>query len=258
MTGIVYYPKDNGSEPFKVEVTDNRVKIFVLQCKDSDTYSSEANYEYEYQKIFIGSDGYFRGNSIIFKTGDRWIYVGKNIYSFRPKAEIIEYVSTVGNSCVPYPFAIDVEGRYYMMIEDTIIENLEKNKSHVRQRGDVYHYFYFTLLPIYKDERSEQKKTYLENFRGISKFYECDPNTQEMTHMTLNCTFDPEKQYRHLRTKYEYSDDEEIETLDYYTLKVETINGEIRDLGYTEFREIMKDYAQQVGLSKFEKELIEN
>ena len=57
------------------------------------------------------SGGYgdeFDGNSILVHISEnKYVYIGSSIYSFESQAKIIRYISPVGNSDVPYPYAID-------------------------------------------------------------------------------------------------------------------------------------------------------
>ena len=84
--------------------------------------------------------------------GKEYIYIGMEIYSFKAKSEIIEYVSPVGNSDVPYPYAVDKDGRIYLMIENVILERGYDSKNY----EDPYDFYYddFSLI----------------SFKGIKRF----------------------------------------------------------------------------------------
>ena len=77
---------------------------------------------YEPLEIFIGksplnimtkfSGGYgakWDGNSILLRIGNndelKYVYLGTNISEFTTDEKITKYVSSVGNNCVPYPYA---------------------------------------------------------------------------------------------------------------------------------------------------------
>ena len=51
----------------------------------------------------------------------RYIFVGDSIFSFESEAEICKFSSPVGNNDVPYPWAADVDGRCYLVIENTVL-----------------------------------------------------------------------------------------------------------------------------------------
>jgi len=77
---------------------------------------------YEALEVFIGksifnemtdfSGGYgekWDGNSILLRISHhnefRYVYVGENVFEFVIDEKITKYVSSVGNNCVPYPYA---------------------------------------------------------------------------------------------------------------------------------------------------------
>jgi hypothetical protein len=69
----------------------------------------------DYLKIFIGKNvkkysqykEQFIGNTILIEIKQcSYMYIGEVIRTFKLKEPILKYVSTMGNSGVPYPFAI--------------------------------------------------------------------------------------------------------------------------------------------------------
>ena len=141
----VFRIHDNGGTPFIVTVKPGRVTVVettnntvVLEIVDA-------------AKVFIGespvtdmttfSEGYgpaFRGNSILVQNdGCKYTYIGERIYSFRSDFEIVKYISEVGNSNVPYPYAVDSNGNFYLMIEDVVLKHLD-----VAYHADPYRYLY--------------------------------------------------------------------------------------------------------------------
>jgi hypothetical protein len=131
-----YFIHDNGSQPFLVAIKDKTAKIYKIG-KDVDVgydyvpayYYTDLIEEFKCNKIFIpkGYDGIdilsgimkdhksFRGNSVLLQVKDKYVYIGSEIYEFKPSDEIIEYYSQVGNSDVPYPVAIGKENVYFML-----------------------------------------------------------------------------------------------------------------------------------------------
>ncbi len=106
---------------------------------------------YQPQKIFIGksplndmtefSGGHgpdFDGNSILLEISkNKYVFLGESIKIFNSKNKIKEYVSPVGNSDVPYPYAVDENGEYYLMIENVVVENVPD-----KYKDDPYVYYY--------------------------------------------------------------------------------------------------------------------
>lgn len=141
-----YKIHDNGGRPFLVEIIDKTVNVY--KELTNNVYSEKPIKTFIANQIFIGtsplnnmtrfSGGHgkkFDGNSILlFLKDDKYVFIGWNIFSFRSFAKIVKYDSPVGNSDVPYPYAIDEDDNYYLMIEDVVI----KNENH----GDPYRYFY--------------------------------------------------------------------------------------------------------------------
>lgn len=81
------------------------------------------------EKIFIGkspknkmtefSGGYgkkFDGNTILLHLfGNTYMFIGGEVIKFVAESKITTFVSPVGNSAVPYPFAVDESGNSYLL-----------------------------------------------------------------------------------------------------------------------------------------------
>ena len=68
------------------------------------------------------------------------MYIGNKIYEFKTKDEIVDYMSFVGNSDVPYPYAIGTENTY-LMIEDVFIPNKELKVFGNEDPYEIYYAF---------------------------------------------------------------------------------------------------------------------
>ena len=156
-TGIrAYETHNNGGRPFMVFVDQNKVYLY-RDMWDPKNYSrGSIGYLplglFEAETVFIGesprnemtefSGGYgpeFSGNSILLHLKDNnYLYIGgEKPFYFNSINTITEYVSPVGNNDVPYPYAIDKDGRYYLMIENVILESVPDEKG-----DDPYRYYY--------------------------------------------------------------------------------------------------------------------
>ena len=158
----IYYTHDNGGRPYKVIINNNsqlnknsnKIEIF-------NNYNGCLIAEYNHIKIWIGesphtemtdySDGYgekFIGNSILIEIqNDYYIFIGDTIYSFIAENKIIKYVSEVGNNDVPYPYAVDSNNQYYLMIEGVILKNIPTEYNY-----NPYGYYYHSdTKEKYKD-----------------------------------------------------------------------------------------------------------
>lgn len=165
--GITTYTiLDNGSNPFVVDVSPYKADIYRQKLVDQDgveTYQRDKKIiDSSYKKIFIGDNdlklgqgiapkGMYPGNSILIQTGSgKYIYVGDQIYSFetRDGEEIKTYYSPVGNSAVPYPYAIGENYTYFMLDKQTVPNELLDLKK------DAYPQFYGHII---KDEDLKKK-----------------------------------------------------------------------------------------------------
>jgi hypothetical protein len=154
---------DNGSEPFVADVTSSHVEIY-SQKYDNDKELYERNkkvIDTPYKNIFIGDNdlkdthsarkGKYPGNSILIciEPG-KYIYSGREIYSLETNdgEEIKKYYSPVGNSFVPYPYAVGENYTYFMLDKKTLPNDLLNFKE------DIYGQFYGHTI---KDEELKRK-----------------------------------------------------------------------------------------------------
>lgn len=160
-----YLIHDNGGRPFRVEIQGKEVTVF----QNMDTYemvngkfTTLSNPEkqikqFTTENVFVGKKspqgGYdglkpkeAEGNSILLQTGSKYVYIGSEIYEWTPvKGDTIEkYYSDIGNSDVPYPYAIG-KTHIYIMLDKVAIE-----KSFFNSKEDIYQQYYSgtTYLPM--------------------------------------------------------------------------------------------------------------
>jgi hypothetical protein len=140
---LIQFPQDgykihnNGDIPYIVCIGETvQIYQFPSDCGDhsNDTdYYTQLVLEIVPEKIFIGSDREHEGNSILLKTTqNHYIYIGHTIYEFIAEDEILEYHSLIGNSDMPYPYAVG-EKFMYLMIENVFINKID---------DDPYYYYY--------------------------------------------------------------------------------------------------------------------
>lgn len=165
LKGKTYEIHDNGGRPFFVTVKGKTITVE----KNMDTYE-EVNgnfveiskprkhlFEKKVDEVFIGkkspTGGYdglkpseAEGNSILLRVGSKYIYIGSEIYEFDPVKgdSIIAYYSDIGNSDVPYPYAVG-KTHVYIMLTRYAVE-----KSFFDMKGDIYQQYYeaTTYLPM--------------------------------------------------------------------------------------------------------------
>jgi hypothetical protein len=155
--GKTYDIHDNGGRPFFVTVQGDSVTVE----KNMDAYEMKDGVFVTLQKprkkilemkvdhVFIGkkspTGGYdglkpseAEGNSILVKKGSKYIYIGHEIYEFSPvEGDTIEaYYSDIGNSDVPYPYAV---GKTHVYI---LLEKAAVDKSFFDMKKGIYDQYY--------------------------------------------------------------------------------------------------------------------
>jgi len=175
-SSLMYYTHDNGARPFRVDISSSVVKVY--KQDETEDYEADALCSFDPQHIFIGQSplnamtsfsgahGHeFDGNSILLELTDgKYVFIGHSIFEFTPQFEIVKYVSPVGNNNVPYPYAVDTNGNYYLMIEDVIL-------SQVPDDQDPYTWYYNTRLITKDRSYVPPKDPKIKNFQGIQDYY---------------------------------------------------------------------------------------
>jgi hypothetical protein len=148
-----YQIHDNGGRPFRVEIDGMKVNVY----KTEEGKDEKHLVEFSADEIFIGKKspkgGYdglkpkeAEGNSILLLVGSKYIYIGSEIYQFQPvKGDTIDtFYSDIGNSDVPYPYAIG-KTHMYIMLDKVTVE-----KSFFDMKKPIYQQYYeaSTFLPM--------------------------------------------------------------------------------------------------------------
>lgn len=131
---------DNGGKPFKIKANNKSISVY--------TYDDN-----KLIKTFTKFNGYWKGydpiskrhgNSILIKVSDtEYIYIGSEIYSFKTKDEIIDYLTPIGNrSNVPYPVAYGTDNVYFMLDKKFIKKDELETPAKVKNAEKIYGEFY--------------------------------------------------------------------------------------------------------------------
>lgn len=152
-----YEIHDNGGRPFSVKITGTQVAVwknmndwsFVGGKFIEHKHPPKHLFDFTANKIFIGkkspTGGYdglkpkqAEGNSILLHVGEKYVYIGSEIYEFSPKTgdTITSYFSDIGNSDVAYPYAVG-EKFVYIMLDKVAVE-----KSYFDMKKDIYEQYY--------------------------------------------------------------------------------------------------------------------
>jgi hypothetical protein len=141
-----YLTLDNGGRSFDVVLTPTSFSVFKRrQLTKKERSDNKGDWETidkiidglkydvgvvrptKYIRVFVGvCPEYGRklaGNSILVQlTKKKYMFIGQQVETFEVNEDIVGYLSPVGNSGVPYPYAVGVKNTY-LMIEDTYLPN---------------------------------------------------------------------------------------------------------------------------------------
>jgi len=167
---------DNGSKPFVVDVYPSHVEVFRQSFNDHSYTRDKKVLDASYQTIFIGDNdlkdnayatkgkynayatkGKYKGNSILLLSRPgHYLYIGHTIYSFQTKDKepITSYFSPVGNSEVPYPYAVGEHHTYFMLDNEMV------PTEYVDVKKDGYAQFYGYIDTGKKSAIESSKKKY--------------------------------------------------------------------------------------------------
>jgi len=165
-----YEIHDNGARPFFVEVAGHTVTIWKnmnTSIKKDGEYIEVKKPEKKIKtltvkEVFLGKKSKTgltpspKGNTILLKLSDtRYMWIGAIVAEFDVMKgdRIVDYFSDIGNSDVPYPYAV---GENYIYL---IIENVAVEKSVFDFKNDVYAQWYgFKPSKIPKEEMEKHSK----------------------------------------------------------------------------------------------------
>ena len=163
----IYEIIDNGGIPFLVFDYGSHADIYNQHYdKETNDYEIQGKIlETKYSRIFVGDNelndpdydlkkGSGKGNTVLLQTGkDKYTYIGDGIRSFTTKdGDVIQkYYSPVGNSAVPYPYAVGQKYVYLMLYNQyESVEDFDLTK-------DVYTQYYAHLdLDKFKNKSSKK------------------------------------------------------------------------------------------------------
>ena len=157
---VSYHIHHNGAVPFRVTVSEDLIEIFRVNLEENDEGDFEETERElirevtEFRDVFIGKDpsnSEADGNSILIQIKPKtYMFIGESIYTFSPFDQITDFRSPIGNSDVPYPYAVG-EKNIYLLIEQVYVP-----KSSVPEGTDPYKIYY----GMTKRDATVHKKTH--------------------------------------------------------------------------------------------------
>ena len=158
-----YYIHDNGSKPYKIQVSGNSVEIYKGAYR-RDVFDTKAiDYEtMDYDKlvkrltvkeVIVGKSPCVPmadacgasndGNTVLLHvSGKKYMHVGHDIFEFTVDDEVDTYYSLIGNNDVPYPVLVGTQNVYFMLDHMVMPRAAFKAKMGVAEWADAYRFFY--------------------------------------------------------------------------------------------------------------------
>ena len=267
-----YFALDNGGRPFKV-CHDAR-RFWVLKQSDPDAdvdseFTTTVVKPTPYARAFVGksprnkmtefSGGHgprFDGNSMLFELGTdgahrRCMFVGGRVETFTVPDPIVTFVSPVGNSSVPYPFAVDRVGRVYLFIESVVMTATTGASFGTEVLRDPYDLYYdahrITTVPrpkkrkgilasLLSSNQPDEAEDDVVPFEGITAFY--------IGHRRYDFTYTPfpQKDYDRIVRMHRGSKHPPA------TVSV-VAHGKRRELTRTEYAHLMQRFGRYRGFA---------
>jgi hypothetical protein len=186
-----YAIHDNGGRPFRVDIQGNKVTVYMTKVTFEKVdgefkdiiHPPKQILEFTTDAVFVGKKspggGYdglkpkeAEGNTVLLEVGEKYVYIGSEIYQFSPiKGDSIEkYYSDVGNSDVPYPYAIG-KTHVYIMLDKVAVEKsfFDMKKKIYEQYYEATTYFKDRMRAMSKEEKSEARARMEELAEKTSK-----------------------------------------------------------------------------------------
>jgi hypothetical protein len=253
-----YFTHDNGGRPFVIYLSnDNVATVYRRPNAREDSYTRDEDWDNEeirrqlytkkvfqtkYESVFIGKSprdeftewggGYgrrFDGNSVLLHiSGLEYVCVAESIKKFTALSPIVAYQSSVGNNDVPYPFAMDDQGRVYLMLDDVIMKPTQFRHPYSE---------YYDRHDMLSFECVNFKDKSYGDYKG---FYIGDE--------PYNLNWNPDPNHFDVMNK-----DDDGNTVDMFLLKKD---GSRQFLTKELYTQIMDEYAHEQGFSTFEVEEI--
>jgi len=188
--GKKYEIHDNGGRPYFVNIEGNSVSVFenmdtlkVVDGKFVDIHNPpKLIFTKKADEIFIGKKspkgGYSglkpseaEGNSILLGIDNKYIHIGTEIYEFSPvKGDtIVKYYSNIGNSDVPYPYAIGKTHVYNMLDKLAIEISFFDMKKPIYEQFYYRHRIHMCLVGNPKSEICQDKLVYGPKLKEIKE-----------------------------------------------------------------------------------------
>jgi hypothetical protein len=142
--GKVYDVLDNGARPYRVYVDGSTISIYIGKRNSDFTYDYDKLVRtIKAKQVHLGGKKSQLGNSVLIHvSGNKYLYIGHEIYEFQMEDEVDTYFSIVGNSDVPYPVLLGTENAYFMLDHCYVPRSEFDPKMTKTQWEDAYQRYY--------------------------------------------------------------------------------------------------------------------
>ena len=174
-----YLIHDNGGRPFKVVVYGKTVEIYKSEYARNNNGSINydiINYSMLVKKLTVkevhvgqspcipaadACGAFGKGNSILLHvSGNKYIYIGHEIYEFTMEDAFEAYYSVIGNNDVPYPVLLGSKYVYFMLDHSYLPREVFKVKMTSNMWADSYSFFFgFKSLETGEEIKCDPKTT---------------------------------------------------------------------------------------------------
>ena len=163
--GKHYDVMDNGGRPYRVIVDGSNVSIYNGAQKEDYTYDYDKLIRsVKVMKVYLGGKKKDLGNSILLHlSGNKYMYIGHEIYEFQMLDSVDTYFSIMGNSDVPYPVLLGTEYAYFMLDHCYVPRSLFSPSMTKKDWEDAYQRYYGYTNPMTSEKQS------LDEIRTLNK-----------------------------------------------------------------------------------------
>lgn len=131
-----YQTSCNGYDTFLVKTRKGEAVIFNPRTK-------QLVKKYKFETVFVGEED----STVLLKLSKlNYVYIGERIVEFSTPEEIVEFHSPIGNSAVPYPFALSATKIYFLLESCCAIP-----RSRIPEFVDEYNFYYKHLQEKYEN-----------------------------------------------------------------------------------------------------------
>eukprot|EP00164_Ancoracysta_twista_P010152 GFYU01015229.1.p1 GENE.GFYU01015229.1~~GFYU01015229.1.p1 ORF type:complete len:250 (+),score=40.02 GFYU01015229.1:70-819(+) len=175
VTPGTYEIHDNGGRPWRVQIAESGAVAVCEADWEKDIYKEEPVLTFQPDRIFIGKSPehdpeFGDGNTILMRLdGLKYVVMSNHIFSFVALSEIAEFWSPIGNSDVPYPYAVDIDGRYYLLEGDK--NGAVLSSVPIEHKEDPYTFYYDQCLITNDEGCNPTRCSPHGKWRGIQEYY---------------------------------------------------------------------------------------